>query len=136
MGAVRWGSPFLASSPAQIGSPSCVVCDQQVGIPGNFQLLAQPLGFYKLRVVGAAGEIRHSQDLHNSTGGELAIVLGDKKQPVNSGLISAARLEHKTTKRAKKEVGEAMKAFRKGKRLEAIRSVSMTLRIWARSICK
>ena len=97
-----------------------IVCDQQVGIPGNFHLPAQPLGFYELRVVGAAGEIRHSQDLHNSTGGDLTIVLGEKKQPGNNGLISAARLEHKTTKRAKKEVGEAMKAFRKGKRLEAI----------------
>ena len=57
MGAVRWGRAFLALSPVQIGSPSRIVCDQQVGILGNFQLPAQPLGFYELRVVAAAGKL-------------------------------------------------------------------------------
>ena len=98
-----------------------IVCDVQMGIQGNFDLPAQPIGFYELRVVGSTGEIRYTQDIHNSTTGYLSIVLGGKKQTGGAKLISAARLEHKTTKRAKKEVGEAMKAFESGRRQDAIR---------------
>ena len=120
----RLALSLLRVQMVEAGS-SRVVCDQQIGIQGNFHLPAQPIGFYELRVVGATGEIRYSQEIHNSSTGDLNIVLGEKKQTAGNKLISAARLEHKTTKRAKKEIAEATKAFQNGKRQDAIRHLEV-----------
>lgn len=120
----RLALSLLRVQMVEAGS-SRVVCDQQIGIQGNFQLPALPIGFYELRIVGATGEIRYSQEIHNSSVGDLNIVLGEKKQTAGIKLISATRLEHKTTKRAKKEIVEATKAFQTGRRQEAIRHLEV-----------
>lgn len=116
----RLAISLLQVQMVEAGS-SRVVCDQQIGIQGNFHLPAQPIGFYELRIVGATGEIRYSQEIHNSSASDLNIFLGEKKQTAGTRLISASRLEHKTRKRAKKEIAEATKAFQADRRQEAIR---------------
>lgn len=98
-----------------------ILADMPLGIKGSFQLPPLPIGFYDLRIVGAAGEVKHTQELHTGSSGFVTINLRGPKLPgAGGGSISALRLMHDTPKRAKKEIDSASKEFKKGNRLLAI----------------
>lgn len=97
-----------------------VVVDQPLGVRGAFQLPSLAMGFYELRILGGAGEVRHSQELHTSSGAFLQIHLGGLGAKDGRTSISALRLMHQTPKKAQKELKVAAKALQEKDRLKAI----------------
>jgi len=102
-----------------MGSRSVYV-DMPLGLKGAFQLPPLPIGFYDLRIVGPAGEVKHLQELHTATSGFVDIQLKIQQQPRAQNSISAIRLMHETPKKARKELDAATRAFKKGDRATAI----------------
>jgi tetratricopeptide (TPR) repeat protein len=97
-----------------------IVADSMLNAGGGFQLPAQPLGFYEFRIVGPAGESRYSLEIQTGSTSYLEIKLPHRNQNGQQATISAARLQHKTSKKAQKEIEAATRDFKKGNRLSAI----------------
>lgn len=102
-----------------IGSGS-IVADSTLSVAGDFQFPGQPAGFYELRIVGQAGEPRYTREIHTGAMSYLEIKLPQRNMTKRPATISAAHLQHKTTKKAQKEIEAAAREFKKGNRLKAI----------------
>jgi tetratricopeptide (TPR) repeat protein len=97
-----------------------LIQDQQLGIKGDFTIPSLPTGFYEVRVVGQAGEIKYSREMHTSSISFLAIQLPKSAGMGQRGTVSAVRLMHETPKAARKEIDLAAKALKKQDRAGAI----------------
>jgi len=97
-----------------------VVADAALSVGGGFQLPAQPIGFYEFRIVGQTGEPRYSLEIQTGSTSYLEIKLPHRNLNGQQATISAARLQHKTPKKAQKQIEAATKDFKKGDRLKAI----------------
>ncbi len=97
-----------------------VIQDQQLGIKGDFTIPSLPTGFYEVRVVGQAGEIKYAREMHTSSDSFIAIQLPKSAGLGQRGTVSAVRLMHETPKAARKEIDQAAKALKKQDRAGAI----------------
>ncbi|MCX6611557.1 MAG: hypothetical protein NTW74_11990, partial [Acidobacteria bacterium] len=72
------------------------------------------------RIVGQAGESRYTLEIQSGSTSYLEIKLPQRNQAGQQATISASRLQHKTAKRAQKEIEAATREFKKGNRRQAI----------------
>lgn len=103
------------------------IVDTPLGMQGTFQIPALPMGFYEIRIVGQNDDIRYTQDFHSGTTTSFHIHLASQFPKADLNSISAARLLHKTNKKAAREMNEASKALGKGNREKAIEHLEKSI---------
>ncbi len=97
-----------------------IVADSVLNAGGSFHLPGQPIGFYEFRIVGQTGEPRYTVEIHTGSTSHIEIKLPQRNLNGQQATVSASRLQHKTPRKAQKQIEAATKDFRKGNRLKAI----------------